>query len=158
MIELDYELDSHFAPEMRDRDLSNATRTDLDFDLFSSDFFFRVDGQSLSAPRGWGIPIVGFADQIFESASAAARGLRPPDVEFPESQDRIRLQLIDDRVHIEPTYSEARATVSVSEFLAASDAFLRRVITEVSTHSPAILQSDAFEAIRRKVTINRPEP
>jgi hypothetical protein len=149
MIELDYKLDQSFARELADRDLSQATSTDLDFRLFCSDVVFRVDGESLDARWGW-IPIIGFADQLLDAATAATRGVTPQDLEFTESPDRIRFQLVGDLVHIAPSYSRARPTVLASEFLTATEAFLKRVLSDLSMNWPELNESSAFQATRRK--------
>lgn len=151
MIELDYQIDPHFAREMESHDLSRATSTDLEFRLFCSDIFFKVDGESLDARWSW-IPVVGFAEQLFDAAVAAAGGTTPADLEFSENQEKIRFRLVANRLVLEPTYSPARPSVDPSEFLAAAREFLRKVTSDVARKWPAIGDGAAFQAVLQKAT------
>jgi hypothetical protein len=135
MLTFDYVLDP--AWDRAEVDLAAADEMVLRYDCFLGDVVFVVGEADFSARWGW-VPILDFAvalDGIVDLLVGEGR------FEFTESDAAIDFRRDGDVVQVSTNYMPGSAVVPLVELQAATDAFLRRVVADLTARHPELARN-----------------
>jgi hypothetical protein len=141
---LDYTLSSDREPAITD--LATADETALRYYCFPGDIVMRVGDADLSTRFGW-VPVLDFAMAL---RSIAARLAEEPEATFAftESGATITFARTGDDVRVTASYAGEAGTVTYGELAAAADAFLARVIDDLTQAHPELADNALVAGLR----------
>jgi hypothetical protein len=129
-------LDYALGQDSSDVDLRTADVTSLRYYCFAGDIIMRIGDVDLSARYGW-VPVLDFAVAL----RSIARTLETEPhaaFEFTESPATIEFDREGDVVSVRASYATETAQVPYAELREAAEAFLARVVDDLTTAHPEL--------------------
>jgi hypothetical protein len=144
MIKFDYSFSREWEHNVNDIDLRRADETVLRYSAFLGDIIVRVDDIELGTNFGW-VPIIDYAICLKQIVV----NLGVPEIEeaifdFTESDAIIRFMKKERHVEIMPSYTTASGKASFDDFVAAVDAFIAHLRSDVINQFPLLNCNQAF--------------
>ena len=131
--------DYTLSQDATDIDLRTAEVSSLRYHCFLGDIVLRIDDVDLSTHWGW-VPVLDFAVALHAIAHAIDTG--PHGVfKFTESDATIEFDRDGDVVKVQASYAPGIAEVPYAEFVEAADAFLGRVVGDLTSAHPELAEN-----------------
>jgi hypothetical protein len=137
MIEISYNLSSSWNATAQIMDWAKADETTLRYRAFLGDQIFVVNGADFSAKWGW-IPLLDFAAGLVAITRGLVAGEAEVAFDFTESDAHLQFNRQGSNTLITSSYSNATATVPMSELEQAASSYAERVLREAISLYPAL--------------------
>jgi hypothetical protein len=116
---------------------------DLLYYCFNGDIILRQEKVDLSAQWGW-VPILDFAIGL-DSVMHALSKNDAADLDFTESDERLRFERVSDLIHITATYAPGVIQVSLIELRQQVQQFVRKVFIQLGLQFPGLQLNPDFK-------------
>jgi hypothetical protein len=131
--------DYTLSDDATDIDLRTAEVSSLRYHCFLGDIVLRIDDVDLSTHWGW-VPVLDFAVALH--AIAHGMDTEPHRVfTFTESDATLEFDRDGDVVNVQASYAPGIAEMPYAEFVEAADAFLRRVVCDLTSTHPELAEN-----------------
>jgi hypothetical protein len=149
MITIDYILSPAQSTQQPIADLAILDQTTLRYHTLPGDIVFDANGQDFSARWGW-VPVLDFDLSLQEINNE----LRDRDdaittFEFTESDAVLNFARDGEHILISASYSPSVARVPLVEFTSAVQAFHHRLVRDIRTNFPRLLQNKQAREVLR---------
>jgi hypothetical protein len=143
MITLNFKLSPSWNGETLKLDLSSVDETAFRYELFLGNIIFKDASYDFSALWEW-IPVVDFAAALRIICNDLSHGTNECHFEFTEYDAEICFRCCNDGVVISTNYAPGEITVSVENLIATTEAFAKRMASELLTEFPQLAQNRSF--------------
>ena len=140
---LDYLLSEEWNSKVKGLNLSTADETALRYDAFMGDIIFQIGDADFSMDWGW-IPILDFAACLVNISDEILRGSEYEAFDFTESDAEIIFKCGTGDVIVSATYTDAKATINISDLVELTHTFLNKVTKDFTLNYPEICKNPAF--------------
>lgn len=134
---LDYVLSDE---ESTGGDLRTASPAILRYRCFPGDIVWHAGDVDLSTSLGW-VPVLDFAVALRSIAEKLASEAHQV-FEFTESDEKIEFTRAGDVVRVQTEYAHEPAEVPYEEFARAADAFLTKVVEDLTASHPELAENE----------------
>ncbi len=151
MVIIDYQIITQRYPgrttEPPTPDFGIASETELRYDLLLGDFVLLVNEVDFSTHVGW-VPILDFMASLCQICENIKNGEKCQSYEFTESDAHVDFVADDElNVRIAASYIPDTALVPIRELANATIALKTRLMADLSSRYPTLLQNYAFKKL-----------